>query len=661
MSLDEKVTYFAETDFRNKKTKFGIKAKDRTRHVYVMGKTGMGKSTLLENMAIQDILGGEGVAFIDPHGGTAEKLLDYIPEHRIADTIYFAPFDADYPISFNVLEDVGPEKRHLVASGLMNAFKKIWVDAWSARMEYILNNTMLALLECPGSTILGVNRMLTDKEYRNFVVSHVKDSGVKAFWVNEFAKYGERYMQEAGAAIQNKVGQFVTNPMIRNLIGQKTSSFDLREVMDQRKIIILNLSKGLMGEDNASLIGNMLVTKIYLGAMSRADKGLDEIAKLPPFYFYVDEFQSFANDSFAQILSESRKYRLALTIANQYVAQMPETVSDAVFGNVGTLIAFRVGAPDAEVFEKEFSSKFMADEIVSLGFAQIYLRLMIDGVGSKPFSAVTLPSIQKPARSFKAEIIAESRRRYAKEKSKVVEEIESFYRESAESKAGERTGDKPREKFGDRAGGKAGDGVITTNAPSKMPASASNQKSFSNQKSSPASQKEILPKSQLDEGADIEERDFKHRDFRQKEAKDVRASTETETDKLRENFLARKNFEKQGISEHRAKVREETHHQAGLTITKDGRPFEESKKETKNSLREALAKAITEHEEQKKFSTEKKKDDDVFSGQTKNINQAGQVKKNQNDFSDSSSKENLANEKESVSEVPEDVLRKILS
>ena len=272
MAFDpEKITFFAMTDARGKRVKFGIKAKDRTKHVYVIGKTGMGKSTMLENMAIQDIQNGEGIAFIDPHGATAEKLLDYVPEHRVNDVLYFAPLDMECPVSFNVMEDVGYDKRHLVVSGLISVFQKIWVDMWSARMEYILTNTMLALLEYPGSTLLGVNRMLSDKDYRKAVVDNITDPSVKSFWVDEFAKYNERYMQEAGDAIKNKVGQFTANPLIRNIIGQPKSSFDLRKILDEKKILIMNLSKGLVGETNANLLGSMLTTRIYLAAMSRAD------------------------------------------------------------------------------------------------------------------------------------------------------------------------------------------------------------------------------------------------------------------------------------------------------------------------------------------------------------------------------------------------------
>jgi uncharacterized membrane protein YgcG len=425
---DEQVTYFAETDSRNKRLRFGIKARDRSRHVYVIGKTGMGKSTLLENLAIQDIQNGNGIAFIDPHGKTAELLLEYVPEGRIKDVLYFAPFDLDYPVSFNVMEDVGPDKRHLVANGMMSAFKKIWVDAWSARMEYILNNILLALLEYPDSTLLGVNRMLADKDYRNKVVSNISDPSVKSFWVDEFAKYGERYMQEAGAAIQNKIGQFVSNPLIRNIIGQPKSTFDIRHMMDEKKIIIVNLSKGRMGEANANLLGGMLITKLYLGAMSRADVAERDLKNLPNFYLFVDEFQNFANESFADILSEARKYKLNLTIAHQYIEQMTEEVKAAVFGNVGSMVTFRVGAYDAEALEKEFAPVFTMEDIVNLDKFQIYLRLMIDGVGSQPFSANTINTPPTPVPNFVPEIIDTSRSQFARPRPGVEDEIKDWHR-----------------------------------------------------------------------------------------------------------------------------------------------------------------------------------------------------------------------------------------
>lgn len=431
MDPNNTVTYFAETDSRNKRVKFGIKAKDRTRHMYVIGKTGMGKSTLLENMAIQDIQNGEGMAFIDPHGKTAELLLDYVPPERIKDVVYFAPFDLEYPISFNVMEDVGFDKRHLVASGLMSTFKKIWEDAWSARMEYILSNTLLALLEYPGATLLGVNRMLADKDYRKKVVDNISDPAVKSFWVDEYAKYTERFAAEATPAIQNKIGQFTANPLIRNIIGQPKSSFDIREVMDDKKILIINLSKGRVGETNAMLLGSMLVTKIYLGAMSRADVQEVELKKLPNFYLFVDEFQSFANESFADILSEARKYKLNLTITHQYIEQMPEEVRAAVFGNVGTMVCFRVGAFDAELLEKEFAPQFTAEDLVNLGIYQLYLKLMIDGVSSSPFSASSLPPYPQPVISYKREIIESSRKLFAQERMKVEDAIKVWHETKA--------------------------------------------------------------------------------------------------------------------------------------------------------------------------------------------------------------------------------------
>ncbi len=422
------VTYFAETDARNKKVKFGIKAKDRLKHVYVIGKTGMGKSTLLENMAIQDIQNGNGIAFIDPHGGTAEKLLDYVPKERIKDVVYFAPFDLEHPISFNVMEDIGVDKRHLVVSGLMSAFEKLFgEDSFSDRMQYILQNTILALLEYPGATMLGINKMLADKEYRNKVIANITDPSVKAYWTKEYAGYTERFAAEAIPAIQNKIGQFTGNPLVRNIIGQEKSSFDFRDIMDKSKIIIINLSKGKVGEGNANLLGSMLITKIYLAAMSRADRDEKELASLPNFYLYVDEFQSFANKSFADILSEARKYKLNLTIAHQYIEQMEEEVRDAVFGNVGTMITFRVGAFDAEVLEKEFAPTFEMADLVSLGFAQIYLKLMIDGVSSKPFSATTMVPIQKGELSFKEDVINSSREHFARPRGEVEKDIADWH------------------------------------------------------------------------------------------------------------------------------------------------------------------------------------------------------------------------------------------
>lgn len=424
----DNITYFAETDTRNKRVKFGIKEEDRLRHIYSIGKTGMGKSTMLENMAIQDIQNGNGMAFLDPHGKTADLLLDYIPEHRIKDVIYFAPFDTEYPISFNVMEDVGVNRRHLVLSGLMSSFEKLFgEESFSDRMQYILQNTILALLEYPDATMLGINKMLTDKTYRNKVIDNITDPSVKNYWVKEYAGYTERFAAEAIPAIQNKIGQFTSNPLIRNIIGQPKSSFDIRKIMDEKKILIVNLSKGLVGENNANLLGSMLVTKIYLAAMSRADKDPKELKKLPNFYLYVDEFQSFANKSFADILSEARKYKLSLNITHQYIEQMAEEVRAAVFGNVGTMISFRVGSFDAEILEKEFAPVFTMEDIVNLGLYQVYLKLMINGVASQPFSATGLPPILKPDVSFREEVMEVSRKVYSRSKAEVEKVIREWH------------------------------------------------------------------------------------------------------------------------------------------------------------------------------------------------------------------------------------------
>ena len=410
----EPITIIAETDFRNQKRRFGIKNGDRQRHVYVVGKTGTGKTTLLENMAKQDIQQGRGLAIVDPHGEFAEKMIDFVPSSRINDVIYFNPADIDFPIAFNVMEQVDAEHRHLVASGLVGVFKKIWAESWGPRLEYVLRNAVLALLEYPGATLLGIMRLLVDKEYRAKVMEKVKDPVVKSFWVDEFSKYKGNFEVEAISPIQNKVGQFLTNPLIRNIVGQTKSTIDPRKAMDEGKIMILNLSKGLIGEDASALLGAMMITKIQLAAMSRVNIQENERKE---FYLYVDEFQNFATDSFANILSEARKYRLGLILAHQYIGQLisdsSTRVKDAVFGNVGTMIVFRVGAEDAEFLEKEFSPEFMATDLVGLGFAQIYLKLMIDGFASRPFSAITLPPIQREEKSHREKIIKVSRERYS--------------------------------------------------------------------------------------------------------------------------------------------------------------------------------------------------------------------------------------------------------
>jgi len=414
------INFFATTTFRNQKKKFGIKIDDRRRHFYIVGKTGMGKSVLLKNMAVQDIKDGHGICFIDPHGEIAEELLDFIPENRIEDVIYFNPADIEHPIAFDVMEDVDIETRHLVASGLMGVFKKIWPDVWSARMEYILSNSVLALLEHPNSTLLGINRLLSDSTYRKEVVEGLTDPVVKAFWTQEFARYTQRYEVEATAAIQNKIGQFISSPLIRNIIGQTKTSFDIREVMDNGKILILNLSKGKIGEDSSRLLGGLLITKLQLAAMSRVDMPEE---KRKDFFLYVDEFQNFATESFVNVLSEARKYHLSLILAHQYITQMEETVRDAVFGNVGTIVSFRVGAEDAEYLEKEFIPEIIAEDLVNLPKYLIYLKLMVDGIAGRPFSAQTLAPFKSAQESQKEKIIEFSRKKYSVSREIVEKEI----------------------------------------------------------------------------------------------------------------------------------------------------------------------------------------------------------------------------------------------
>lgn len=419
------ITFFAKTNFRNQEAVFGIKTDDRRRHIYAIGKTGMGKTNLLEHLVIQDIRNGHGVCYVDPHGDTARKILKAVPANRINDVIYFNPSDSQYPIAFNILEAVDEDKKNLVTSGMMGVFKKIWPDVWSARMEYILNNTILALLDYPGSTMLGVNRMMSDKDFRKKVYPNIKDPVVKAFWLNEFEAWEDRFRKEAVAAIQNKVGQFISSSVIRNIVGQPKSTIDMREIMDNQKILIVDLSKGKIGEDSMRLLGGMIITKIQLAAMGRVDIPEED---RKDFYLHVDEFQNFATEAFANILSEARKYRLSLTLAHQYINQLTfdgnTTVRDAVFGNVGTLIVFRVGAEDAEHLEKEFEPIFMLNDIVNLPKYKVYLKLMIDGVAGDAFSATILPPIDlSDTEGNEEKIINVSRERYANNKAEVEDRI----------------------------------------------------------------------------------------------------------------------------------------------------------------------------------------------------------------------------------------------
>lgn len=422
------ITYFAKTNFRGQEKVFGIKEKDRLQHMYIIGQTGTGKTTLLKNLAIQDIKSGKGLAVIDPHGEFVEDLLDSIPQERIDDTIYFNPADSRYPIGFNVLEVKNPEHKHLVASGLMAIFTKIWANVWSARMEYILDNCVMALLDTPSTTLMGIPRLLVDKEYRRMIVSNIKDPVVRSFWVNEYEAWDQKFRNEAIVPIQNKVGQFLSTKMARNIVGQSKSTLDIEDIINNRKILLVNVSKGLIGEDNSALLGAMLVTKIQLTAMERVRVDREE---RHPFFLYVDEFQNFATDAFATILSESRKYGLALIIAHQYINQLvTETstrVREAVFGNVGTMVTFRVGATDAEFMEIQFAPEIISQDFVNLPNYNIYLKLLVDGISSRPFSALTLPPIpMESSASIKHFIIDASRKKFSRPAEEVEKEIENW-------------------------------------------------------------------------------------------------------------------------------------------------------------------------------------------------------------------------------------------
>lgn len=416
------LTIFAKADFRHLQHKFGIKIPDRRYHMYAIGKTGTGKSTMLENMAIDDIREGRGLAVVDPHGDLINHVMDYIPEERIKDVVIFSPADKMFPVAFNPLENVDPDMKNIVASGVVGIFKKIFGESWGPRLEYILRNTILALLDYPNATMLGITKILVDKQFRDKVVSNITDPVIKDFFVNEFEQYDPKFRTEAISPIQNKVGQFLSSSTIRNIVGQPKSTINLKEIMDTGKIFLVNLSIGEIGEDASSLLGSLMITKIQLAAMQRSTMAEEDRRD---FYLYVDEFQNFATDSFAVILSEARKYHLNLIMTNQYIAQMPETVRDAVFGNVGTLISYRVGAPDAAALKQEFAPIFEEVDLVNLDNYHIYVKMSIDGVTCPAFSAVTLP---RDAKKFenKEKIINFSRQHYSRQREYVESQLEQI-------------------------------------------------------------------------------------------------------------------------------------------------------------------------------------------------------------------------------------------
>lgn len=405
-----RINFFARTEFRNAPVTFGIKKDDRRKHVYVVGKTGTGKSTMIANMAINDMRNGEGVAVVDPHGDLCDILLDYIPSHRINDVAYLDPSDIEYPFHLNPLEVKNEAFRELVASGIVSIFYKLYSYSWGPRLEYILRNTILTLLHVPQSTLLQVPELLTNERYRAKVVEKLPDQVLKNYWINEFGKMTPQLRSEAISPILNKVGQFLSSQTIRNIVGSPTSTVDLETMMNDGKIVLVNLSQGKLGEDNSALLGAMIITKIQLAAMNRVYQAEGDRRD---FYLYVDEFQNFATNSFIKILSEARKYRLCLSLANQYVGQIEEDVQKAIFGNAGSIVSFGVGASDARLLSREFGEKYEEAELVSLGNYQIILKLAIDNNTSQPFSATTLP-LPRSKNQNREKVIRSSRERYAK-------------------------------------------------------------------------------------------------------------------------------------------------------------------------------------------------------------------------------------------------------
>jgi hypothetical protein len=407
---------------------FGISVADQRHHIYVIGKTGSGKTTLLRNMIVQHIMLGHGVGLIDPHGDLAEELLHHIPRHRADHLVYFNPGDLDFPIGLNLIAGVAPDERHLVASGIVSAFKNIWHDSWGPRLEYILYNAVAALLECPNTSLLGVNRMLTDDNYRAWVIRQIKDPFIRAFWVEEYAGYDPRFQREAIAPIQNKIGQFLLNPVIRNILGQVKNKVSFPFVMDNGRLFIANLSKGQLGHDKANLLGSLLVTQFQLAAMARARRPESERRD---FALFIDEFQNFSTESFASILAEARKYRLCLTLSHQYIDQLSLPVRQAVFGNAGTLIAFRIGYADAETMEKEFGKTFPPSVLADLERFEAVVKLLEDGTNREPFRAKTLPPLGNRI-GRKDKLIARSRERFAQPRTTVEMKLDRWLASASE-------------------------------------------------------------------------------------------------------------------------------------------------------------------------------------------------------------------------------------
>ncbi len=419
-AVDENISAFGLTNFRGINHQFGMLRYDRSRHVYIIGQTGAGKSGLLELFALSDIYHKQGYAIIDPHGDFAINNMRFIPANRLEDVVYFNPADTAYPLGFNPLEVTDPAHKTNISSEVIGVLKRMFGESWGPRLEYILRYTILALLDRPSTTMLDITRMLTDKKFRKETLGYCQDTVVLQFWNVEFNSWTDKFQAEAIAPVLNKVGAFTANPVIRNIIGQPKSTFNIRQIMDEGKILVVNLSKGLIGEDNASILGSFLVTKIQLAAMSRSD--IADIRDRRPFYLYVDEFQNFATDSFATILSEARKYGLNLTVANQYISQMSETVRDAVFGNVGTMISFRASADDAPILSKQFEPQFEAQDLLQMHNRHFIVNMVINGEKAPAFSATTLTLPPQQADNT-SQIIENTRRIYSRPRAEIEREI----------------------------------------------------------------------------------------------------------------------------------------------------------------------------------------------------------------------------------------------
>ena len=426
--MNNSITPIGISNYQNKHKHFGIKQKDRSAHIYCLGKTGTGKSTLLLNMAIHDIETGKGAGIIDPHGDLAEELLHYIPIKRIKDIVYLNASDTEYPIAFNPLYMVSRENRYLIASSIVTALKKLWIDSWGPRLEHILRHSLLSLVLSPNKTLLDITPMLTDYEFRKKVLFSVSDKAIHNFWQKEFEPLPIQVKNEIISPILNKVGLFSTHPVLRNILGQRRSSFDISKVMDEGKIFIANLSKGILGEAGTQLLGSLLITQFETAALERSKQPQN---LRNPFHLYIDEMHSFMTLSFADILSESRKYGLCLFLTHQYIEQLDEKIRTSVFGNVGTLISFRVGAEDAEYLEKEFFPVFEKEDIINLPKYSMYLKLMIDGATSRPFSAITLP-LNNNKYPFKEKAIELSRKKYGRERGLVEKSIFNRYQKPTE-------------------------------------------------------------------------------------------------------------------------------------------------------------------------------------------------------------------------------------